>query len=57
MVVSVDDVVLFPVLVVKFVSVALVCVQINDTESLKPVPFLKVVSDESDIWIDTEAAT
>ena len=54
MVVGVNDVELALVCVVSLVAVALVSIKIDNAEPLNLVPFLQVVSDERDIWIDAE---
>jgi len=57
MIVSIDDVILGLVHVVAFMTIALVSVEIDDQEALVTEPLLHVLGDESDVRVDTEAAT
>jgi hypothetical protein len=57
LVVSVDDVIFQRVLMVSFMAIALMRIQVNNHESLHVVPLLHISCYESDVRVNTEAAS
>ena len=57
MIVSIDDIVFFFVHMISLMTIALMCIQIDNQKSLKVVPLFHVTSDKCDIRVDTETST